>query len=117
MNFRVPDIAINCLPDERGRRALPAPVLTVEILSPSNERETRENLWAYATISLLREILMVRSTEIAAELLRRHEDGDWPEQARLLAGNDALELARVRFASPLPAFYEDTHLRPEAPEA
>jgi len=65
MNMRVPDIAVNCVPDERGQRALPDPILIIEILSPSNERETRENVWAYATIPSLREILLVRSTEIA----------------------------------------------------
>lgn len=112
MNLRIPDIAVNCLPDERGQRALPDPILIVEILSPSNERETRENVWAYATIPSLREIVLVRSTEIAAELLRRQEDGSWPEQPRLLAADDAIELGSIGFTSPLAAFYKDTHLNP-----
>ena len=112
MNFRIPDIAVNCVPDERGQRALPDPILIIEILSPSNERETRENVWTYATIPALREILLMRSTEIAAELLRRQPDGNWPEQPLLLAADDRIELGSIGFASPLAAFYEDTHLRP-----
>jgi len=112
MNMRVPDIAVNCVPDERGQRALPDPILIIEILSPSNERETRENVWAYATIPSLREILLVRSTEIAAELLRRQEDGSWPEQPRLVAENDAVDLDSIGFSASPAIFYDDTHLRP-----
>src|SRR4051794_33404908 len=112
MNFRIPDLAVNCLPDERGQYALPDPILIIEILAPSNERETRENVWAYATLPSLREILLVRSTEIAAELLLRQRDGNWPEQSRPLGADDPLRLDSIGFASPLAAFYEDTHLRP-----
>src|SRR5215207_9669637 len=111
MNFRIPDIAVNCLPDERGQRALPDPILIIEILSPSNERETRENVWAYATIPSLREILLVRSTEIAAELLRRQDDGAWPEQPEAIGPTGELILSSVDYRAPLAAFYEDTHLR------
>src|SRR5258708_7575176 len=39
-NIRVPDLAVNCIPDEAGQRALPDPILIIEILSPSNEAET-----------------------------------------------------------------------------
>ena len=113
MNFRVPDLAVNCLPDQRGQYALPDPILVVEILSPSNEAETRENVWAYATIPTLREILLVRSTAIAAELLRRRADGSWPEQPQFLASEAAVELDGIGFRTPLAAFYDDTHLTPQ----
>lgn len=45
VNMRVPDLAVTCAPLEPGQRALPEPVLLVEILSPSNERETGEPVW------------------------------------------------------------------------
>jgi Uma2 family endonuclease len=111
MNFRIPDLAVNCLPDERGQYALPEPILIVEILSPSNEAETRDNVWAYATIPSVREILLVRSTDIGAELLRRQEDGAWPEQAEVLGETGELSLSSIEYRAPLAAFYEDTHLR------
>lgn len=113
-NMRVPDLAVNCVPDERGQRALPDPILIIEILSPSNEAETRENVWAYATIPAVREILLVRSTDIGAELLRRQDDGTWPEQPELIGETGELALDSIAFRSPLAAFYDDTHLRRDA---
>ena len=59
---------------------VPDPVLLIEILSPSNEAQTRANIWAYTTIPSVREILAVHSTRIEAELLRRNPDGSWPEE-------------------------------------
>jgi Uma2 family endonuclease len=55
-NLRIPDLAVSCETDDQGLRALTEPTLVVEILSPSNEAETRENVWAYATIPTVREI-------------------------------------------------------------
>ncbi len=77
-NIRVPDLAVSCEIANRGQRALTEPTLVIEILSPSNESETRENVWAYTTIPTVREILLIRSTRIAAELIRRGADGIWP---------------------------------------
>lgn len=110
MNFRVPDLAVNCVPDERGQRALPDPILIIEILSPSNEAETRENVWAYATIPSLREILLVRSTDIGAELLRRDAEGNWPAAPAVIGDGD-IELHSIELRLPLAACYEETHLR------
>jgi Uma2 family endonuclease len=110
MNFRIPDLAVNCMPDERGQRALPEPILIIESLSPSNEAETRENVWAYSTIPSIREILLVRSTDIGAELLRRNADGAWPEQPELLPQAGEIRLDSIDLRTPLAAFYEDTHL-------
>jgi Uma2 family endonuclease len=115
-NMRVPDIAINCLPDEAGQRALPDPILVIEILSPSNEAETRENVWAYATIPSVREILLVRSTGIAAELLRRQPDGNWPEQPEFFEEGGELWLESIGFRIGLGEYYVDTYLsRPGYP--
>ena len=110
-NMRVPDLAVNCVPDESGQRALPDPILIIEILSPSNEAETRENVWAYTTIPSVREILLVRSTDIGAELFRRQDDGNWPEQPELIGNGDEFALDSIGFRAKLGDFYEDTHLR------
>ena len=59
---------------------LPDPVVLIEILSPSNEPKTRANIWAYTTIPTVAEIVVLRSTSVAAEVLRRQPDGEWPEQ-------------------------------------
>ncbi len=110
-NLRIPDLAITCVPNEPTERALPDPILIIEILSPSNEAETRQNVWAYASIPSVREILLVRSTEIAAELFRRQADGNWPEEPQSVENAGELRLESVGFRAPLSAFYEDTHLR------
>ena len=110
-NMRVPDLAVNCVPDTAGQRALPDPILIIEILSPSNEAETRQNVWAYASIPSGQEILLVRSTEIAAELLRRQANGDWPAQPQTIEGAADVALDSIGFRAKLDDFYEDTHLR------
>ena len=110
-NVRIPDLAITCVPNEATERALPDPVLIVEILSPSNEAELRQNVWAYASIPSVQEILLVRSTAIVAELLRRQADGDWPAQPQMIEGGADLALDSIGFRAKLGDFYEDTHLR------
>jgi Uma2 family endonuclease len=76
-NFRVPDLGVTCAPPSR-EVMVPEPVLLIEILSPSNEPETRANVWTYTTIPSVQEILLVSSTRVEAELLRRGRDGARP---------------------------------------
>ncbi len=109
-NMRVPDVAVSCESDDRGLRALAEPALLVEILSPSNEAETRENVWAYTTIPTVREILLLHSTRIAAELIRREPDGSWPANPRLVGADAVLFVESLDFSCLLAAIYEDTHL-------
>jgi len=109
-NMRVPDLAVSCETDDPGLRALTEPVLLIEILSPSNEAETRENVWAYTTIPAVREILLIYSTRVAAELIRRQPDESWPASAQPVGADATLFLASVDFSCPLPAIYEGTHL-------
>jgi Uma2 family endonuclease len=89
---------------------VPDPILLIEILSPSNEAQTRANIWAYTTIPSVREILAVYSTRIEAELLRRGADGNWPEQPVTLTGTDALALDSIGFVTTLATLYRTTAL-------
>jgi Uma2 family endonuclease len=109
-NLRIPDLAIACDTNDRELRALTEPTLIVEILSPSNEAETRESVWAYTTIPTVREILLIRSTRIAAELLRRQPDESWPPNSEHLAADNTVQLDSIEFLCPLAALYEGTHL-------
>src|SRR5271166_2126778 len=108
-NFRIPDLAVTCTPPALGLMVAD-PILLIEILSPSNEAETRVNIWAYTTIPSVREILAVHSTRIEAELLRRGADGNWPEEPDILTASDTLKLDSVAFATPLAALYRITAL-------
>jgi Uma2 family endonuclease len=109
-NMRIPDLAVNCIADEQGQHALPDPIVIIEILSPSNEAETRENVWAYTTIPSVREILMVRSTSIAAEFLARLPNGSWPAEPQMLTDEDRVLLPSIDFDWALRELYSGTHL-------
>jgi Uma2 family endonuclease len=108
-NFRIPDLAVTCAPPAQGLM-VPDPVVLIEILSPSNEAQTRANIWAYTTIPSVREILAVHSTRIEAELLRRSPDGSWPEAPETLTAADTLTLPSIGFAVTLAMFYRTTAL-------
>ena len=110
-NYRVPDLGVTCAAPSLGLM-VPEPVLLVEILSPSNEAETRANIWAYTTIPSVQELLVVHSTRIEAELLRRNADGSWPEQPEMIGADGALSLASIAFSDRLAALYRTTALAP-----
>jgi Uma2 family endonuclease len=107
-NIRVPDVVVTCEADDAGVYALVEPILILEVLSPSNEAETRENVWAYTTIPTVREILLVRSTHVAAELIRREPDGSWPATSISIGEHDWLRLESIDFGCELSAVYEGT---------
>lgn len=56
------------------------------------------------------EVLVIDSTRIEAELLRRNADGTWPELPMRLGPGDALELTSIGFSVPLAALYRTTTL-------
>ena len=108
-NWRIPDVGVTCAPPE-GKVEMEAPVLLVEILSSNNHAETKANIWAYATIPTVREILVVRVTRIEAELLRRRDDGSWPEQPEIIKGDEYLDLPSIGFSTRLASLYRTTSL-------
>lgn len=103
----VPDLGVICGPRIEAR-ALPNPIVLAEVLSPSNETATRLNVWAYTTIPSMREVLILRSVEIGAEVLRRGQDGSWPDDPDLLGPDDMLRLDSLEFALPLRDLYVES---------
>ena len=98
-NVRIPDLAVTCSPLAAGQAILPDPVLLIEILSPSNQAKTWTNVWAYTSIPSVREILVLRADRMAAELLRRSPQGEWPERPiAIVAGELVLECIGFRVA-------------------
>jgi len=108
-NMRIPDLAVTCSPPQPGDNALRDPVLLIEILSPSNRAETWTNVWSYTTIPSVREILILHSMAIGADLLRRGADGTWPERPEAI-GQDDLTLDSIGYTGSLAAFYRSTRL-------
>jgi Uma2 family endonuclease len=110
INFRVADVAVTFAGYEEEQYAVPDPTLIVEILSPTNQAETWTNVWAYTTIPSVKEILIIHTAAIGADLLRRNPDGTWPERPITLAASDDLVLNSIGFRVPLTAAYATTRL-------
>lgn len=110
LNVRRPALGVTAAPDEPGQYILPEPILLIEILSPGNATDTWENVWSYTTIPSVREIVIVHSTRVFAELLRRDADGNWPAEPEEIGAGGTLRLDSIAFACPLPAVYAQTHL-------
>ncbi len=108
-NCLVPDLGITCAPP-RGTPLLPEPLVLIEILLPTNVSKTRANVRAYTTIPTLAEIVVLRSTAIAAELLRRRPDGTWPQTPDIVGTDGELRLESIGFAVPLRDAYRTTGL-------
>jgi Uma2 family endonuclease len=108
-NFRIPDLGVTCSPPS-GEVMVPDPILLIEILSPSNEAKTRANVWAYTTVPSVREILVVRSTRMEVELLRRDADGNWPAAPVIVRAPEVLELASIGFQAPAADLYRTAGL-------
>jgi len=66
-------------------------------------RITWANVALYETIPSVREILVLPTAEISADLLTRQPDGKWPKLS--LTRDDTVELKSIGFAVPLKAFY------------
>jgi Uma2 family endonuclease len=108
-NVRVPDLGVTCSLLIPGQSTLPDPVLLIEILSPSNQAETWSNVWAYTSIPSVQEILILHSTRIAAEVLRRSLEGNWPGQPDELHDGQ-LMLTSIDFRVSLAELYARTGL-------
>jgi Uma2 family endonuclease len=108
-NLRIPDLVVTCTPETENEATVADPVLVVEILSMSNQAETWSNVWTYATMPSVREILVLHTIEIRAQLLRRGADGNWPASPEVVTEGD-LALESLGFRAPLRAFYRTTAL-------
>lgn len=109
-NVRAPDLAVTCAPVSKSK-LFPEPVLIVEVLSPTNQRETWESIRALASVPSLKEILVVDSEKRWAEIFRRETDGGWPEQGQSrLDGEGTIELDSIGVSFTLDDVYEGTYL-------
>jgi Uma2 family endonuclease len=108
-NCLVPDIGITCAP-QTGARLMHEPLVLIEILSPTNVSRTRANVRAYRTIPSVAEIVVVHSTAVGAEVLRRGANGSWPRQPEMVDLDGVLRLDSIGFAGPLRDAYRTSGL-------
>jgi Uma2 family endonuclease len=103
--YYVADLAVTCSPYQRGEQLVRDPLLIVEILSPGTERhDRRTKLPVYRDIESVKEILLIDSESIYAEILRREGDR-WITE--LVRGRDAiLRLSSVDLQIAMAELYE-----------
>lgn len=106
-NVRVPDLGVTCRPLVPGHATLSDPVLLIEILSPSNQASTWSDVRAYTSIPSVQEIVVLDSTRVAADVLRRLPAGEWPDQPDELRSGDLL-LSSIGFSVNLATLYGPT---------
>ncbi len=109
-NHRIPELGVTCQPNRPDQPAIPDPILIVEILSPSNVDDTWGNVALYASLPSVIEILIVDSTSVAALILRRGADGNWPENPEDVAPDGAVMLVSIGLELAVAEVYRDTHL-------
>ncbi len=110
LNVRCPALGVTTARDEPGQYIVPDPIVLTEIPCADDAADTWDNVWSYTTIPSVREIVVVHSTRIMAELLRRDADGNWPAEPEEIGPEDSLRLASIAFACPLRDVYAQTHL-------
>jgi Uma2 family endonuclease len=108
-NVRIPDLAVTCSRLAVGQATLSDPVLLIETLSPSKQAKTWTNVWSYTSIPGVQEILVLRADRIAAELLRRSPQGEWPDRPIAVTGGDRV-LESIGFRMALADLYARTGL-------
>ena len=109
-NHRIPELGVTCSANTPDERALTDPILLIEVLSPSNAKDTWDNIPLYASVPTVMEILIVDSTKIEAQLLRRGADGAWPQEPTVIAPGGTITLESIGLELPLAAVYRGTHL-------
>ena len=108
-NVRAPDLAVTCAPPSSAKM-FPDPVLIVEVLSPSNQKETWDSIYAMATIPALTEIVVVHSERVRIEVLRRGTDGSWPKAGEVAEHGGTFKLESISAEFPVSEVYAGTHL-------
>ena len=103
-NVRVPDVAVTCSPS--AERFVDEPVFVAEILSPSNVRETREAVRAMLAVPGLRDVLVLGSEAVVAELLSRGADGSWPTAPTVFGPGGLIRLEGLGVSLSMAELYE-----------
>ncbi len=109
-NVRAPDVAVTCVPKSKDEKFFPDPILIVEVLSPSNQRDTWESIWACATIPTLQEVMVVDSERIHVAVYTKDAIGAWPEHPKLVELGGTVRLTSIDAEIAITDIYADTNL-------
>jgi len=109
-NFFIPDAAVTCSETDTDPVALHHPSLVIEILPSLSHGNTWRNVRAYMHISSVKDILIVHSTSHRIELLRRGEDGKWPDSPAITT-EGVFRLASIELDIALESLYTNSGIR------
>ncbi|MFO7955421.1 Uma2 family endonuclease [Thioalkalivibrio sp.] len=111
--FFYPDVMVTCDSADRGREQYKeAPVLVVEVLSPSTEAFDRgAKFAAYRALGSLQEYLLIDPASGAVELYRRDPENHWVLYTH--APPDAVDLRSVSLTLEGASIFEDAAPGPE----
>lgn len=111
--FYIADIAVTCVPLQRGTVYVEAPELIAEVLSPSTESTDRLlKLPDYRLIPSVTDVLLVSSSSARIEHWHREGDG-WMVVFR--SAGERVELAALATAVAVDDLYRNLPIEPEAP--
>jgi Uma2 family endonuclease len=102
-----PDVFVTCdASDAQSPERKRAPILVVEVLSPSTAAFDRGAKFAwYRQLQSLQEYVLIDTERIAVDVFRRDTAGHWVLYP--YAEGDTVELASVGLTLPIAAIYED----------
>lgn len=113
-SVRYPDLSVTCTAVRGTEDLVLEPVLVVEVLSPSTEREDRgRKKFDYFATPSIRQYAIIEQDERRIDLYTRAEDR-WTNE--VVAGEAALNLSSVGVEISLDTIYEDTELDASRPE-
>ncbi len=105
---RYPDISVTCRPVGDRDDHLSDPILIIEVISPSTEREDRgRKKFDYFATSSIRQYAIIEQDERLIDLYTRTGDR-WTDE--IIEGNSVLNLSSIGVEVTLDAIYEDTEL-------
>ena len=112
-HYTYPDVMITCNPDDqRAKRILHAPVLLIEVLSPSTAEYDRGRKFnQYKKLPSLRHYLLVSQTSWLVEWYRREENDIWGITS-LVEATDALVIPDLNINLTVAEIYEGTDVAP-----
>ena len=114
-SIRYPDLSVTCSLVRGSDDIVPEPLLVVEVISPSTEREDRgRKKFDYMATPSIRQYAIVEQEERRVDLYTRTNDG-WINE--VVTGEASLDLSSLGIVLSLAALYEDTELDPTRRQA
>jgi Uma2 family endonuclease len=109
-NYRVPDITVTCSQNTKGGHDVPDPIVIIELLAPSNKADTWDNVRNYTTGPSIKEIIIIDTQRVFADVLVRDDLGHWPDNALELTSGGIIRFPSINLDLKLDDAYRGTYL-------